>query len=237
MLRDIIAIVPAAGVGARFDESRRKIFSDLNGIPLALHALRYLNSSSLISEIIPVLRREDISDGYELVRKNGIYKVKHIVEGGRERQDSVSNAIRFLIESGRNGLENSAVLIHDGARPIIPAGTLEQLADALAHADGAAPALPPRDTLKQISKEGFIVSTVDRAEIRAIQTPQIFHFTPLRAAYDKAFQDGFYATDDAALLERTGARVKIIDGSPYNIKVTTREDRDMVKCIIAKMAM
>lgn len=235
MLSEIIAIVPAAGMGTRFHPSRKKSFSDLDGIPLVLHALTQLNISSLISEIIPVLRREDISRGYELARQNGLEKIQQIVEGGRERQDSVHNALQFLIKSGRAGLQDSAVLIHDGARPIIPAGTVERLADALQNAGGAAPALPPRDTLKQISKDGFIVSTADRDEIRAIQTPQIFHFTILRTAYERAFQQGYYATDDAALLERIGARVKIIDGSPYNIKVTTQEDLEMVKCLLSKV--
>jgi 2-C-methyl-D-erythritol 4-phosphate cytidylyltransferase len=100
--------------------------------------------------------------------------------------------------------------------------------------DGAAPGVPAKETLKTVDEKNIITSTVDREKIRAIQTPQVFTFNVLKKAYEKAFADGFYGTDDATLVERLGGKVKIIPGSTMNIKVTTPEDLHLVQYIIEK---
>ena len=102
------------------------------------------------------------------------------------------------------------------------------------HVDGAAPGIKPKDTLKEVADGEIISATIDRDKVRAIQTPQAFSLTMIKKAYDAAYKEGYYATDDAALVENAGGRVKIIEGSPYNIKITTAEDLDMVKHILQK---
>ncbi len=111
---------------------------------------------------------------------------------------------------------------------------IEKLIDGIKNVDGIAPGIPVKDTLKEVTEDSIITSTVDREKIRAIQTPQVFSYSIIRKAYDRAYEENFYATDDAALVERIGGRVKIIEGSPYNIKVTTPEDLEMLEYIFSK---
>jgi 2-C-methyl-D-erythritol 4-phosphate cytidylyltransferase len=125
-------------------------------------------------------------------------------------------------------------LIHDGVRPFIPEGLIEKLIEELKNYDGAIPGLPVKETLKEAALDGTVISTVDRERFWTVQTPQAFYFDTIKKAYDAAYTKGFYATDDAALVERLGGRVKIVTGSPLNIKVTTPEDRDMVEHLLAK---
>lgn len=234
MERRIIAIVPAAGLGKRFDASRKKTFIELDGIPLLIHTLKRLQDEPLITEIVPVLRQEDIKKVFALAEEYSLNKIKHIAPGGRERQDSIYNALKLIEEAGGDSYRESLILIHDGARPVIPEGTIEKLSDAIKGVDGAAPGIPAKDTLKKISEDGTIITTVDREDIRAIQTPQAFLFKVIKKAYDLAYGDHFYATDDAALVERMGGRVRIIEGSPFNIKITTPEDLEMVEYFLKK---
>lgn len=234
MERKVIAIVPAAGIGKRFDSSGKKTFTSINGTPLLVHTLKRIHREESIMEIIPVLRQQDINYGFELAKDNNLNKIKKIAQGGRERQDSIFNALKLIEKDGADTCNKYLVLIHDGARPIIPDGTIEMLIDQLSSADGAAPGIKPKDTLKEVSSDEIISSTIDREKIRAIQTPQAFSFNIIKKAYDMAYEDGYYATDDAALVEKAGGKVKIIPGSPFNIKVTSTEDVDIVEHILAK---
>lgn len=234
MDKKIIAIVPAAGLGKRFDPSRKKTFVELDGVPLVIHTFKKLQTEPLITDIIPVVREEDIERVFAMAREHGLTKIQKIAPGGNERQDSIYNALNLIEKTGDEFYRESTVLIHDGARPVIPEGTVERLIDGLHGADGAAPGLPAKDTLKKISEDSIIVSTLDREHVRAIQTPQAFKFDVIKRAYDLAYKDGIYATDDAALVERTGGKVRIIDGSPLNIKITTPEDLEMVEYIFKK---
>jgi len=234
MKRTIFAIVPAAGLGRRFDASRKKTFHALNDVPLLVHTLRRLHTEEAVSEIIPVLREQDIERGTGMISSYQFSKIKNIIPGGRERQDSINNALMFLHEERFELLQDSIILVHDGVRPIIPEGTIEALIQSVQDADGAVPGIPPKDTLKRVGNKGIVISTINRDEIRAIQTPQAFPFTVLKKAYELAYRDNFYATDDAALVERMGGTVKVIEGSPSNIKITTPEDLEMVEYILNK---
>ncbi len=234
MKNTVIAIVPSAGLGKRFDASGKKTFTDLRGIPLVVHTLKRLQREPSIGEIIPVFREEDISYGYDLARDHNLDKIKRIAAGGVERQDSIYNALKLIENDGADSCMNYQVMIHDGARPIVPEGTIERIITELNELDGAAPGIRPRDTLKEVSADEVITSTIDRDVIRAIQTPQGFAYPTIKKAYDAAYEQGYYATDDAALVEKIGGRVRIIEGSPYNIKITTPEDFHMVEQILAK---
>ncbi len=232
MTKNIIAIVPAAGLGKRFSASIKKTFADLDNIPLLIHTLIRLSSEKLITDIIPALREDDIENGFQLINKHGVKKITKIAPGGKERQDSIYNALKLLERSAID--PEDIILIHDGARPFIPDGLVPSLISELKNFDGVIPATPVKETLKEVSAEGVIISTIDRDKFRSVQTPQAFTFRVIKKAYDHAYAKGLYATDDAALVENIGGRVKIIPGSPYNIKVTTPEDLEMLDWILKR---
>ncbi|HAK89188.1 MAG TPA: 2-C-methyl-D-erythritol 4-phosphate cytidylyltransferase [Nitrospiraceae bacterium] len=221
--RNIVAIVPAAGLGKRFGEEKNKPFYPIKDKPLLIWTLEALQNIEEISEIVPVLKEEDLIACGELVEKYNITKVKRIAPGGKERQDSVYNGIKAV--DGKT----SIVAIHDGARPFIDRDIIRRTIDGLKGYDGAIAAVPVKDTIKEAgsrqSGEDFIVEkTLNRNVLWAVQTPQVFHFNKIKEAYEKASADKYYATDDAALIEHYGGRVKIVMGSYRNIKITTPED-------------
>ena len=227
MEETIIAIVPAAGLGKRFASSKRKTFVNVDAIPLLAHTLLRLHKEESITEIIPVLRDEDIEYGKELAGEYELYKVRKIARGGHERQDSIYNALKMIDD-------DQLVLIHDGVRPVIPEGTIEKLLKGLKGVDGVIPGRPAKETLKEVDNDGLVVSTVNMQKIRAVQTPQLFRYNLIRKAYDLAYEKGLYATDDSALVEDMGGKIRVIPGSPYNIKVTVPEDMDMVEFFLMK---
>ncbi len=231
---EIIAIVPSAGLGKRFDPSSGKTFVSIHGVPLLIYTLKRLHSEGAIAEIIPVIRQEDTGRFNEMVKEYHLDKIKRVAPGGRERQDSIYNALSLIEEDVIDHYRNRYVLIHDGVRPYIPEGMINKLADAIKDVDGVIPGIPVKDTMKEIDAGGIVVSTLNRSKVRAVQTPQFFAFRTVKKAYDKAYEDGFYATDDAALVERTGGKIMVIAGSPFNIKVTTPEDLEMVEYVLAK---
>ena len=227
----IIAIVPAAGIGRRFGSSQKKTFVDCSGVPLLIHTLKRLDSVKSITEIVPVIGKEDIGKAHKLIQTYNIKKVKRIAIGGKERQDSVYNALCLI----GNYSPEDLVLIHDGARPFVTAELIKKLLSEIQgnkSIDGVIPGIPVKDTIKEAGDDGIVLSTKKREKLRAVQTPQVFRYGVLRKAYDRARKNGFYATDDAALVEKTGGKVKIIPGHPYNIKVTTPEDMGMVEYLI-----
>jgi 2-C-methyl-D-erythritol 4-phosphate cytidylyltransferase len=232
MSKKIIAIVPAAGLGKRFRSPVKKTFVDLKGVPLIIHTLIRLCEEKIITEVVPVLHAEDIDNGFDLIKTYGLHKIKRIAQGGTERQDSIYNALKLLEQ---NGIESgSIILIHDGVRPVIPEGLIEKLIEELKNYDGAIPGFPVKETLKEAALDGTVISTVERERFWTVQTPQAFYFDTIKKAYEAAYTKGFYATDDAALVENMGARVRIITGSPLNIKVTTPEDMEMVEWIMER---
>ncbi len=212
-----VAIIPSAGLGRRFGEDRNKPFETLGGKPVMIWALETLEKMPEISEIIPVLKETDMQAGTELFASYKITKVKSIATGGKERQDSVFNGLHCIKDS------RSLVLIHDGARPFLEPDTVRQALRALPGYDGVVIGVPPKDTIKEM--EGALIRhTLNRDMLIAVQTPQIFFYKPLRDAYERAMKESFYATDDAALVERNRGRIAVVRGEYTNIKITTPED-------------
>ncbi|GBE04660.1 MAG TPA: 2-C-methyl-D-erythritol 4-phosphate cytidylyltransferase [Nitrospirae bacterium] len=222
----VVAIVPAAGIGQRFSGSVRKSLASVAGMPVLIHTLKRLQQAGPVTEIIPVVRTEDTDRVSEMVREYELDKIRRVVPGGRERQDSVYNALKQI-------KEESVVMVHDGVRPVISTELIEKLIKELDGFDGVVPAVPVKDTLKKAGDDGTVLSTEARDKLWSVQTPQVFPLNVIKKAYDSAFAEGFYATDDSALVERTGGRVRIIEGSPFNIKITTPEDLDMVEFLLA----
>ena len=217
MQHEVIAIVPAAGLGTRFGEDRNKPFETLGGKPVIVWALETLENMAEIREIIPVLKESDVQAGMELFGSYRISKIRRAAPGGRERQDSVFNALNCIREKA------PVVLIHDGVRPLLEARVVRRALSALSGCDGVVVAVPPKDTIKEMAGD-TVTQTLKRDALVAVQTPQIFLYQPLLDAYERAMKESFYATDDSAVVEWNGGRIRVVTGSYTNIKVTTPED-------------
>jgi 2-C-methyl-D-erythritol 4-phosphate cytidylyltransferase len=153
------------------------------------------------------------------VERYGFTKVRAIVPGGKERQNSVLNGLRAI-----DGTEEDAIiLIHDGVRPIITRHILEHAVATAREYDGALVAVPAKDTVKVV-ENGIVKDTPPRETIWLAQTPQAFRYGVIRAAHEMADAEGFLGTDDASLVERMGNEVHIVIGDYRNIKITTPED-------------
>ncbi len=224
--RNIVAVVPSAGMGKRFGSN--KPFVLLNGKPLFLYSLEVFEALTDIEEIIPVMKPEDMKQAQELLEKAGIKKVKKIAPGGKERQDSVYNGLN-LIEN-----KNCTVIIHDAVRPVINVEMVESALQEMGKFDGVVLAVPPKDTIKE--SNGIIVNrTLKRETLWAVQTPQIFPYEIIMNAYTKAMKEKYYSTDDSALVEFNGGKVRIVMGSYKNIKITTPEDISIAEIFLKKM--
>ncbi len=224
--RNIVAVVPSAGMGKRFGSN--KPFVLLNGKPLFLYSLEVFEALTDIEEIIPVMKPEDMKQAQELLEKAGIKKVKKIAPGGKERQDSVYNGLN-LIEN-----KNCTVIIHDAVRPVINVEMVESALQEMGKFDGVVLAVPPKDTIKE--SNGIIANrTLKRETLWAVQTPQIFPYEIIMNAYTKAMKEKYYSTDDSALVEFNGGKVRIVMGSYKNIKITTPEDISIAEIFLKKM--
>ncbi len=219
----VIAIVPAAGSGRRFGSNEVKTYRLFLGRPLVIWPVEVLQNVDEISRIILVVREPDIHAATDLMLRHGMSKVTAVVPGGEERQDSVYQALKEVRETA------STVLVHDGARPLVEPELVRNALASLSGYDGVVVGVPPKDTVKQASGESggqhpVVRKTLDRSSLWAVQTPQVFRYEVIRGAYEHAYREGFRATDDAALVERCGGRVRIIMGSYRNIKITTPDD-------------
>jgi len=217
MEQKIVAIVPAAGLSRRFGRERNKQFEMLGGRPLIIWALEVFEKMPEVTEIIPVLKPSDIPHAKDLFTRYGITKVTDIVSGGPERQDSVFNGLKAVNNS------DAVLLVHDGARPFPEPETIRLALNALPGFDGVVIGATPKDTIKTIAGE-VIESTPARESLLAVQTPQVFRCRTLLDAYERAEQEKFAATDDSALVERYGGRIRFVRGGYTNIKITTAED-------------
>lgn len=215
----IAAIIPAAGRGERMRSSHPKVFTPLLGKPLLAWTLEPFLRAGIFSSILiacPPEHRECVRTiiGERAAGQSDV----RLVAGGQVRQESVLNCFKEIPGDAE------LIAIHDGARPLV---TLQLIRDVLERAkqNGAAiAAVPCKDTVKVCDEQGIVINTLERAGLRAVQTPQCFKRTILAAAFEKAHKDGYVATDEATLVERIGVPVYTVMGAHENIKVTTPED-------------
>jgi 2-C-methyl-D-erythritol 4-phosphate cytidylyltransferase len=214
----IHAIIPAAGRGLRMAGDRPKQFLDLLGKPLLLHTLRAISRAPFLAGIVLVVPEDFLDSTAQLVAgADDVLLPVRVIVGGKERQDSVRNALEALPDASR------WVLIHDGARPLVSLELLTATWNAAHHSGAAIAALPATDTVKRVV-DGQVRATLPREEIWLVQTPQVFRVELLRRAYREAHRDHWLATDDAALVERLPSPVTVVAGERSNIKITTPED-------------
>jgi len=215
----VAAIVVAAGQGSRMGAGLSKVFLPLAGVPMLVLTLRALLAAEQIAEVVVVVARDNVSGWLRLLDQWGPWRIapKHAV-GGAERQDSVAAGLAALAD------DTEIVAVHDGARPFVPVACVNAALAAAAAAGAAVVAVPSRDTVKLVDERGLVVETLARDRIWLAQTPQVFRADLLREAHARAAREGVTATDDAALVERLGRRVRIVPGDPANLKITTPED-------------
>ncbi|MBZ4645658.1 MAG: 2-C-methyl-D-erythritol 4-phosphate cytidylyltransferase [Petroclostridium sp.] len=221
------AIIVAAGKGSRMNASKNKQFINIIDRPVLAYTLQAFEDCELIDEIVVVTRQEDIMACKEIIDMSELVKVKKIVVGGKERQDSVYNGLKEISN------EATIVAIHDGARPLILPKHIEEAIEAAVQYNAAAVGVRVKDTIKLVDDNNNIVNTLDRSKLWAVQTPQVFKVEILKRAHQKAIEEGISATDDCMLVEQMGYQVKMVEGSYENIKITTPEDIFLAEAIIS----
>ena len=225
---NVTALIAAAGQGTRMAAAVNKQLLLLGGHPLLAETLRVFQQSPAIEDIILVASAEEMAEFQELVDRYRFTKVRKIVTGGRQRQDSVACGLENLLPTCQ------LVAVHDGARPLLTAAHLAAVIGMAAETGAALLAVPVKDTLKIVGPDGLVVATPDRASLWAVQTPQVFRKEILRQAYARAAQDGFSGTDDASLVEHSGCPVHVVMGSYENIKVTTPDDLALAELLMRR---
>lgn len=222
----VFAIIAAAGESTRFGGKVHKPYVKLGDDLILVHSVKRLAAVPSVRQILIVVSAQDeVWVRRELLPNLRQYRVTDIVVGGSTRQQSVENGLQ------RVPTEATLVLIHDAVRPLVREEKIKETI-ALAQKVGAALlAAPVKATLKRVNDQGFICTTIPRHHLWAAQTPQVFERNLLLEAYAKARADGFQSTDDAALVERLGHPVAIVEGTDENIKITTQEDLRMAEAL------
>ncbi len=217
------AVVVAAGSSTRMGMD--KLMLPLDETPVIVYTLRAVQAAPSVGEIILVTREDLIVPMSQLCQDYAISKVTKVVRGGASRTQSVR--LGTLEVSG----DAQVIAIHDGARPFVSAEVIERVVAQAMETGAAAPALPVKDTIK-VAHDGVVESTPDRACLFAVQTPQVFESSLIKAALQKALDDGLELTDDCAAVERLGMKVALTRGDERNIKLTTPEDLAVAQAIL-----
>ncbi len=214
----VSVIIAAAGNSTRYGTGKSKQFLILDNTPVLIKSIQAFEEIDDVKEIIVTARKQDFEVIEDFIAQYGVRKVKHIVEGGDTRQDSIYAAVKKVDEKA------NLVAVHDGARPLIKRKVIESVIQKADEVDAAACAVPVKDTIKIIDSSGKIVTTPERDALRAVQTPQVFRLSLYKEAIEKAVSDGKQYTDDCQLVESMGYPVYLVDGDYENIKITTPDD-------------
>jgi 2-C-methyl-D-erythritol 4-phosphate cytidylyltransferase len=218
MLPAFAVIFPAAGKSSRFGGKEKKPFTNIDGRAVWLRATESFVTRSEVKQCLVVVAPEDMEVFKRRYAANVMFLNIRIVEGGKERFDSVARALEQL------GDEIAFVAIHDAVRPCVPPPVIDRVFDAAVKCGAALPGIPMADTLKRATNEMKVELTISRSALWQAQTPQVFRRDWLVEAYRQRAKFGDAITDDAQLVEALGHPVRIVQGSPYNIKITTSED-------------
>ena len=221
-MEKLVAIVPAAGAGKRLGLGINKAFAVLRGAPLIVHCLRMLAQTELVAEAIVVLAPAEVDEGRTLLASDQseyfpTLPIK-VVAGGKERQDSVANALAAV------PADAAYIAVHDGARPFAGRAVFARTLAAAKEQGAAIAAVPVKNTIKVVDANGVVVDTPVRSTLVAVQTPQVFRAQLLKDAYAHLAAHPAAVTDDASVVELVGHKVVVAVGRYENIKITTPED-------------
>ena len=216
-----IAIVLGAGSGSRMKIEKSKLLLEIGGKTVIERSVQAFLDISDIDEVIVTLREQDLEAFSSLLTDERV----SFVIGGATRQQSVKNAVETIDEC-------ELLIIHDGARPLIKPEDIEHTIREAKEYGAAATGVKVKDTIKIIDDNGFVVETPDRSTLFSVQTPQIFNFYLYKEALEKAEKENSDFTDDCQLIEFAGQKVKMVEGSYSNIKITTKEDIPLAESLI-----
>jgi 2-C-methyl-D-erythritol 4-phosphate cytidylyltransferase len=236
----VFVILPAAGIGTRMAvghlaSSAPKQFLTLHGTPILIHSLRAFAAVPEVAAMFVAVRKTEMARLEKQVRDHGFADRVRVVEGGDTRQESVSNALAAL-----DCEEDDIVLVHDAVRPLIDPGTIARTIEAVVKHGAAIVGLPAVDTIKQVERTAdgaIITATIPREYIVQAQTPQGFRCGLLKRAFAEAEADGFVGTDEASVVERAGAEVAVVKGSPVNLKITQPGDLALAEFYLSQQTI
>ena len=223
---DVGVVIVAAGTGSRVGGGELKQFRWIAGKPMLLHSLQRFQARSDVALVVCVLPRQHAADPPPWIFQSDLDRLL-VCAGGAERGDSVRNGLEDLDESC------GIALVHDAARPFVDDATIDRVIAAARAGTGAVPALPVVDTLKSVREDGRVERTVARAGLWRAQTPQGFPREMLEAAYARAREERVTATDDAALCERYGFPVVVVEGGDLAMKITDEGDFARAEALLA----
>ena len=226
----VTAVILAAGKGRRMQSTVQKQYMLLNGRPVLYYALQCFQNSE-VDDIILVTGPDEMEYcRQEIVKAYGFTKVRCVIQGGAERYESVYNALAVVEDA-------DYVMIHDGARPLLTCEMISASIESVKRHGACTVAVPAKDTIKEVSENGFGIRTLDRSRLWNVQTPQTFELELLKKAYHKMMENGDTdITDDTMIVERyLGHSVEMVFGSYSNIKITTPEDMGMAEYLMKNM--
>jgi len=211
-----------------------KQFLSLNGLPILIHSLRAFAAVERVTDIYVAVRATEIERVEAQIAEYGLADRVRVVEGGDNRQESVSHALAALAAE-----PDDIVLVHDAVRPLIDAATIDRTIDAVIEFGAAIVGLPAVDTIKQVERTAhgaLVTSTIPREFVVLAQTPQGFRFGLLQKVFAEATADGFVGTDEASVVERAGLPVAVVHGSQVNLKITQPGDLELAEFYLHQRA-
>ncbi len=215
------ALVAAAGSSTRMG-GVNKLLQPLEGVPVLVRTLAALQVAGSVDEIIVAAREEDILEISQLC----LTKCTKVIRGGENRVHSV------LLAALEASPDIELLAVHDGARPLVTPELVDRVVSAAARCSAAVPAVAVKDTVKTVREDGGVEGTLDRGRLRAVQTPQVFEASLLKAALQSALEQEAPVTDDASAVERLGKVVFLVEGEEENLKITTPADLILAEAVV-----
>lgn len=219
------ALVAAAGSSSRMG-GINKLLEPLDGIPVLVRTLTALERAQRVDSIVIATREEDLITVSQLCKTYGITKCKKVIRGGEDREHSV------LLAALEADPDTELLAVQDGARPLVSPDLIDRVIEAAQRCGAAAPAVPVKDTVKTVREDGAVEETLERSRLRAVQTPQVFEASLLKAALQAALEEGAALTDDCSAVERLGKVVYLIEGEETNLKITTPTDLILAEALL-----
>lgn len=220
------ALVAAAGSSSRMG-GINKLLEPLDGIPVLVRTLTALERAQRVDSIVIATREEDLITVSQLCKTYGITKCTKVIRGGEDREHSV------LLAALEAKPDTELLAVQDGARPLVSPALIDRVIEAAQRCGAAVPAIPVKDTIKTVREDGAVEETLERSRLRAVQTPQVFEASLLKAALQAALEEGAVLTDDCSAVERLGKVVYLIEGEETNLKITTPTDLILAEALLA----
>ena len=228
-----IAIILASGVGKRMKAGKNKTLLELDNKPLIYYAIKNFEKSKLISKIVLVVREGEEKYFNDIVKKYNFKKIIAVISGGEERQYSAHNGIKF-IEDKFGKFKKMIVLFHNGANPFVSQNEIKNVVTEALKYGAAAVAHKTKDTIRRVNDANLSSGVIEREGLWNMQTPQAIEFSLAKRVFKTAQEDNFLGTDDVSLVERLGKKVKIIEASENNFKITTPLDLELARIVLRR---